>query len=336
MKQLRISKQKGLSLVELLVALALSAALMAGIIEVYLENKRNYVQNEEYARLQENGRYALGLLKREVKMAGFFGGLPDVSDISATSVVTDCVGTGNWALDVSASIEIANDVSSGVAAQTIRGSSSASSATLTCISPSELQAGSDLLVIRRTADTATLEDGVFNIAESADKQRYLRIGEYGADKDWAFLASEDIPGADQTSGSEVDYWRYYTNIFYLRSYSASVGDGIPTLCIERLQNDAFGGADCLVEGVEDFQVEVGIDTDDDGYVNQFVAAPTSTQLESAVAVRLHVLVRSINDLQGYTNNKTYLLGSKSITSNDAFLRQVYSSTVQLRNSQLGI
>jgi len=337
-KHVQASSQKGFSLVELLVALALSTALMAGVIEVYLENKRNFVQNEEYARMQENGRYALSLLKREVTMSGFYGGNPDVSDLTASVVSGDCVAVGfNWALDLSASIELANNVTASGSVQTVRGDTTNTSTTFqnTCIVASELQAGSDVFVVKRTADTATLENGALNAAED-DSQWYLRTEEYGTNKGWTYLAAGgEIPATDKSAGSKVDYWKYYAKIFFLQDYSRAAGDGIPSFCVESLQQDGFS-KECFVEGIEDLQIEVGIDTDGDSYANQYVAAPTAAQMEEAVSVRLHILVRSINEIQGYTNSKTYVLGSKSTTVNDGYLRQVYSSTVLLRNEQLGI
>jgi type IV pilus assembly protein PilW len=53
-----------------------------------------------------------------------------------------------------------------------------------------------------------------------------------------------------------------------------------------------------------------------------------------VTARIFLLVRSINPVTGYVNDKTYNLGSKTIAAkNDAFYRRVYSTTVQLRNSE---
>lgn len=330
-----LKKQTGLTLIELLVTLVLSSVLLAGILNIYIENKRNYIQNEEYARLQENGRYALGLLKREVTMAGFYAGIPEPNDMTASAVTSDCAG-GNWALDLGASIELANNVATSGNVQTVRGNTTTTSTELTCITSSELQAGSDLLAIKRTADSPTLENGSLTVAVESDKQWYMRLEEFGATRGWTYLADgASISSADETAGSEVDYWEHYAKIFFIQSFSNSAVDGIPSLCVESLQNSSFS-KECFVEGIEDLQVEVGLDTDGDGYANQFIAAPTAAQLQDAVAVRLYILVRSINELNGYSNSKTYALGSKSVTPNDGYLRQVYSSTVLLRNDQLDI
>ena len=50
---------------------------------------------------------------------------------------------------------------------------------------------------------------------------------------------------------------------------------------------------------------------------------------------LEVLLRSVNEIQDYTNSKTYQLGQKAVAAkNDGFFRRVMSTTVQMRNANL--
>ena len=96
--------------------------------------------------------------------------------------------------------------------------------------------------------------------------------------------------------------------------------------------DSAGIPRCLVEGVENLQVEFGVDTDEDGVPNRYIAAPTAAQLQHAVAVKIHLLLRSIGTLPGHRDDKTYRLGVKALpATHDAYLRRVLSSTVLLRN-----
>ena len=55
-------QQRGFSLVELMVALALSLVLMSGVLSIFFSSKVTYLANEKTARLQENGRTALDLI----------------------------------------------------------------------------------------------------------------------------------------------------------------------------------------------------------------------------------------------------------------------------------
>lgn len=66
-----ICGQRGFSLVEVMVALTISLLLLAGIMQVYISSKSVYRSNEALARMQAQGRFALDLLAREIRYAGF-------------------------------------------------------------------------------------------------------------------------------------------------------------------------------------------------------------------------------------------------------------------------
>jgi len=63
--------QAGLSLVELMVALAISSFLILGITQIYIDNKRSYAFQQNQAENQEGGRYTLLLLQQELAKAGY-------------------------------------------------------------------------------------------------------------------------------------------------------------------------------------------------------------------------------------------------------------------------
>lgn len=66
-----MNKQTGLSMVELLVALAISSFLILGITQIYLDNKRNYLFQQGQSSNIENGRYTLLILDQELAKAGY-------------------------------------------------------------------------------------------------------------------------------------------------------------------------------------------------------------------------------------------------------------------------
>ena len=100
----RCGQEQGLTLVELMVSILLGIFLSSGVVGVYLDSKRNYLAEEEMARIQENGRYTLSLLKRELMMAGFFGGVLQANQITPKAVTGDC--DTNWALDGGTPLDI--------------------------------------------------------------------------------------------------------------------------------------------------------------------------------------------------------------------------------------
>ncbi|KTT13793.1 hypothetical protein RSA46_23675 [Pseudomonas oryzihabitans] len=64
-------RQQGLSIVELMVALALSSFLILGVTELYISNKKTYLFQQGQELNQENGRFALALLSQELAKAGY-------------------------------------------------------------------------------------------------------------------------------------------------------------------------------------------------------------------------------------------------------------------------
>lgn len=65
--------QKGFSLVELLVAMTISLLVLAGVVNSFLASREANRMNDELAFIQENARYALDLLSRDIRQAGDFG-----------------------------------------------------------------------------------------------------------------------------------------------------------------------------------------------------------------------------------------------------------------------
>jgi type IV pilus assembly protein PilW len=70
---LGIRRERGLTLIELMVALALALAIVAGVGYVYLQGKDGYRVQDNRSRLQEDARTAFSVMQRDILMAGYFG-----------------------------------------------------------------------------------------------------------------------------------------------------------------------------------------------------------------------------------------------------------------------
>ena len=68
-----ISQQTGITLIELMVAMAVSSVIILGIGNIFVSTKKSNVIHEEFARIQENARYTLETLSTNIRNAGFFG-----------------------------------------------------------------------------------------------------------------------------------------------------------------------------------------------------------------------------------------------------------------------
>jgi type IV pilus assembly protein PilW len=83
-------RQRGLSLVELLLALALGLIVVTGIVQLFVGNSQTYGLINGQSRMQENARYSMEFISRAARNSGFFGCAPE-----ADNVVRGL--RGNWA-----------------------------------------------------------------------------------------------------------------------------------------------------------------------------------------------------------------------------------------------
>lgn len=77
-----LASQRGLSLIELMVALVLSLLLMLGLVEIFGSTRAAFGASSGLARAQENSRFALDFLRRDTRMAGHLGCLNEFGQIA--------------------------------------------------------------------------------------------------------------------------------------------------------------------------------------------------------------------------------------------------------------
>jgi type IV pilus assembly protein PilW len=350
-QQQPVPRQSGLTLIEVMIGLGLGALLLFGVGLLFSQNKQSYLQNEQLARLQEEARFAIDELSRDLSMAGFFAEIVDstllavgISAVnqaafhSTAGATTSCGPAGlgrNWLYDFSNglaedSILAGDNVASGAAA----------AALFTCIDASQFQAGTDIIGIKRTAGAPS---GVVNPiavppvnAPAPAGRPYIR--ENGARG--VLFQSPNLPeapgaDADRIVAAPFNEWEYTPRIYFVRNFAVTAGDGVPTLCRFRL---GTGNPlvplqeECIAQGVENLQLEFGLDTNEDGFANVYVADPLPADLMRTVSVRIYLLMRTLNEDVGYRDERTYSVSnSPNYTPGDRFHRRIYASTVTVRN-----
>lgn len=87
--QAQYPRQQGLSLVELMVALAISTLILIALVQVFVSSRLIYNTDEGVARLQENGRFAMEFLARDIRMAGNMGCLGDLDPSKINNYVAN-------------------------------------------------------------------------------------------------------------------------------------------------------------------------------------------------------------------------------------------------------
>lgn len=310
----------GVSLVGLLISVVLGSLLLLTISSFWLQSRAGLQRGEAAARLQDTGRYALGLLQRELALAGYAAGVP-AARLPQRAVVADrCSADTDWALSAAQPLDVA--LSPGNPPMTVHGH------LLDCIQSTDIQADSALLVLRRSsaepADTPP-----------PDRRWYLRLHMPSSRVEWYYLAEgQSLPEEDSLPGSAVSYWDWQAAIYYLRSWSQKPSDGIPSLCVERLLGSRML-TDCLAEGVEQWSLEFGLDSDHDGVVDTYRSAPTPAQLGQTRLLRVHLLLRSVQRVPWQRGARVYQLGQRSVQrGGDGYLRQTVALTLPLNNLSL--
>jgi len=317
------SKQNGFNMVELMVATALGLFLTAAVSSIFVAGNKNYKQDDRFSRMQENGRFALNVLAEDLSMAGFWGGAYNLSQFKTLATWVNNCGISLTQTDP---ILIQNYATTTHA-----------DTTYSCITSGKTSLptpSTAILIVKRVLGKSVTPP-------SSDNNAYLRVGTTSAS---FFQNTATLP----TYGAGETDWSFIPRIYYIRKYSVTAGDGIPTLTRKNLTTSnpptfTTASEEALVEGVENYQVEIGINTGTgtniDTQVNYYTDAPSAAELKGAVTARIYVLVRSRDPDSAYTNNKVYKLGKKTVGYSgtggdnppDNYYRRVFSSTVFLRN-----
>ena len=72
-KHTQFKRQQGVSLIELMVAMALGLAILAVVGYVYVSGVGGYKVQDAQSRMQESARFVIETVSRDVRMAGYFG-----------------------------------------------------------------------------------------------------------------------------------------------------------------------------------------------------------------------------------------------------------------------
>ena len=316
-----LSHQQGLSLIELMIAMTLGLMIVAGMATLFVQTRKSFTQDEMIAQMQDDARFAMNEIVRDVSLGGFWATLLDPSAITteaAANLGTDCGdGTAKWMYLTQLPV-------TAISSFDEPGAANNPSDNFDCLVDVEVQADTDIISIKRVVGNPIAVGALVN------NTMYLETNGVTGQ-----LFEQVTARAPVVTGT-VTYWEYRPSIYFVQNYENTAGDGVPTLCRSTLVY-VVGTApamtkECLASGVEDMQIEYGIDTDNDGTANQYISAPTAAQLATLVSVRFLFLFRTVNSDPSYTSNKTFTIGNAAVYSpTDNFYRRVYTITVNVRN-----
>jgi type IV pilus assembly protein PilW len=290
--------QRGLSLVELMVAITLGLLLLAGLVAVFTGSSRSYAELQKSAQQIENGRYAIDVVADDLRHAGYYGDFAAIPAAPAT--LPDPCGLTAADLTTSPYSYLAIPVQGY--------DSPASSPIAACLASSDHVAGTDILILRRadseSTSLPTLNDVYIQSNPGTASVQFgnpagFALGRLNSDNTVAVVGtsaggattgsavsnpatvlkkSNILPTASPISGYRIaaDIRKLHVHIYFVAPCSRPNGGGatctgaaddngnpIPTL--KRLELTSNGGAAPvwnvvpIAEGIENFQVEYEID-----------------------------------------------------------------------------
>lgn len=328
--------QRGLTLVEVMVAMTIGLVLLGGVVTVMSSSQNTYRVNEAMARVQESARYAFQLLSHDIRMAGYRGCVGDV--VAMTSVLNGSAGF-LWRFD-----------------QSLEGFEATGTNSWTPARPSEITAplgnrdvivvrgveGSHAKVISHASELADLvieagsdiKAGNTVLASNCQGATVFQTTGVSSVSGQKAVAHAGNPGGPPGSNAAVELGRSFTDgevaqvstrSYYIRTNPG----GIPSL----YRKKGSERAEELVEGIEDMQIQYGEDTDEDRAADVYRKASEVANWEAVVSVRIDLLVQSVED--GIASQpQTYTFNNETKTPADRRLRQAFSTVISLRNRAL--
>lgn len=320
----------GVTLIELMVALGIGSFLMIGALTVFMQSRTTFRATEAIARLQENGRYVFDVIEPDIRMAHFWGLRTRSFAISGRATPLDAVSPlapasdcgVNWTVNLDEAIEGSNN-SYGFA----------------CGAYGTAVGTADTLVVRRV--DANPVGGPLD-----DNTLYIQSSRSGNS---ALFELGTPPLADTTSQTH----ELIVNGYYVDQTSTlgTAGNPVPSLRRKFLRRDGIAvaiGDEEILPGVEDMQIQFGVDTDladglDRGVVDRYVN-PDDPILDDTngafnpdaviLSVRIWLRLRSERTENGLPADAGFTYAGQNVGPfNDGFRRIVVTKTIYLRNAR---
>jgi len=317
-------RQSGLTLVELMVALAIGSFLIIGAVQIYTQSRQAFVVNESIARVQETAQFAMDTIEADLRMASNWGRNSRGLAVNGRSIDGDANPKGltipapscgdAWAFDLAKPID-GTDNGYG----------------LDCAANGGSVGNSDVITVRRTTvQPMPLEDGRLQIQSTRVQ------GELFEDD----VIPVGFSAADSTTHNLV------VNSYYVAPTSQLI-PGVPTLRRKTLTVDSGAPAvedQEVAPGVENIQIQLGIDVDEDNTVDRYVNPgdpiydPTAAGYIPGARVltaRIWMVVRGVTTEFGLQDARNYAPGNANLGQmNDSFRRLQVSKTILLRNARI--
>lgn len=336
------NRSRGLSLVELMIAVTLGMIVLLAVGEVYLSSSRTYRAQDALSRLQENARYALETLSYDIRMAGQVGCSYDKSqsvNVLADTSYADIFGQplrgikdGDAVPAPFTAVPLTGDAirtaRSDEAETTIQSHVPASAtfhfAEPTTISKEDIVVVTDCntAAVFQASNPVTPDDTLVHNTGAV-----VTPGNCTKDlgpKPVATGACNTATEKEFGKGSKI--FKMVSTLYYIAANPA----GEPALYRQRLVK-GVPETEELVEGVQDMRISYGLDTNGDRSVDSTVATSGVVDWDQVQTVQVSLLLRS--DDQAVDGAQAYTFNGTTTTPADRRIRKVFNATIAVRARQ---
>ncbi len=304
--------QAGFSLVELIVAVGLSAALLFGVLQIFDANKLSSRIQQAFSEVQESGRIATELLTRDIRMADFWGCAPD------TDSILDHLDTGDTDYDPSMSVTSEDGVSgqdevgsgvqvglinvkAGTDILTLKGSYAMSNVRVQkpymTVSSATIHINSGVDIPKGTRLMITDCNGGDLISNTANNTRVGGEIIHSTGSLGSGAVDNAIKNLSQTYTANAQIVVPFTKVYFIGENP----DGGWSL----FRRDGTETSE-LVRNVNELEFTYGEDTNGDGSADIYRTAGAVADMDDVIAVRAEIqAVSSENVFNGETLERTY-------------------------------
>lgn len=334
-----LERQRGLSLVEIMVALALGAMITVGIVQMFTANRTTYQINMGQARLQENGRFAMDFLAPAIRNGGYTGCSSRASIFNALNPVD---GEIPLSFDMGEPITGFMKASEGQAAP---------SALPGDIPWDDIPAGSDVLILKSVDgdglslagempdsssvifsevpdDLEMFDTGAILMITDCTKGAVFQVTNSQVTAGDDEFQVQHNPGGslspgnstqrlaqdDEGFGMDASVYTLTTQYFFIAPGEGANNAGATPLSLWR-KRGTLAPAE-LVEGIEMLQILYGESTDGNRVPNRYRRIDDVNNRDNIVTLRVNLRANSVNRVS---------------EDGDGLLRRDFTKTVALRN-----
>ena len=336
----QFGRQRGFSLVELMVAITVGLILMTGVVQMFLSSKTVFITQQGVSRVQETGRLAMDFLAHDIREAGYLGCLSRTG-INYTSTLKN---PESFEVNFKVGIEVTAGAPSGVTLNpapispvlTLRSAAgegvgvaiSNNSGDLKVIDTGETGSGchsglctDDILIVTDCSKARVFQATSLEPETGGVLVKHEETGEPGNQ-----IGSWGGNNADDTFDVGSEIIKIRTRMYYVADPDPEDDNVRPGLYMK----EGFNPAVELLQDVEDMYLEFGMDTNADARVEEFVALADVGNWNNVAAVRVELLVGSTDDNVSPEPRIYDFAGHAGVESGDKRVRQVFTNTVGIR------